>query len=441
MNDMTTTATSNPLVKFRAQLEQRAGELKMVLPSHITPEKFQRTILTAVQGDPDLLSADRQSLILACMRAAQDGLLPDKREAAIVVFNENKKVDGQWVKRKVATYLPMVYGLRKKILQSGEVAALEVGIVYRKELESNDFYYRVGVEPPLGHKPSFDLTMDNTTDDKIIAAYSIATMKDGAKSYEVMRQFEIDKVREASMTGATRTKRGDARQPSGPWVEWFPEQAKKTVMRRHSKVLPMSGDIIVDVEGRELEAGMSAAALLSAPAIGPTLIEDAGDRTDDQPAHDPETGELIDSETESLGSGEGEDTPDNQIATDDAAPAAAKAKRVAKTKADPVDERKQEQTPAESARATETEKEPETSTDTQTGLTKHPAEDAADALLLAMKGAATIIDLDRHWRDAESKGDLEAMPDEIYNIVLAEHEKHGTRLGRKVRAQQAEVDA
>lgn len=292
MNDMTTTTGQPEIVKFRSQLEQRAGELKMVLPSHITPEKFQRTILTAVQGDPDLLGADRQSLILACMRAAQDGLLPDKREAAIVVFNENKKVDGNWVQRKVATYLPMVYGLRKKILQSGEVAALEVGIVYRKELEAGDFYYRVGVEPPLGHKPSFDLTMDDTGDELIVAAYSIATMKDGTKSYEVMRRFEIDKVREASMTGATRTKRGEARKPSGPWVEWFPEQAKKTVMRRHSKVLPMSGDLIIDVEGRELDAGMSAAALLSTPTVAPALIDDRSD-----PPHDSETGEIDEPET------------------------------------------------------------------------------------------------------------------------------------------------
>ncbi len=145
------TTTGQPeIVKFRGQLEQRAGELKMVLPSHITPEKFQRTMLTAVQADPDLLSADRQSLILACMRAAQDGLLPDKREAAVVVFNENKKVDGNWIRRKIATYLPMVYGLRKKILQSGEVTALEVGIVYRKELESGDFVELFGFRESAG---------------------------------------------------------------------------------------------------------------------------------------------------------------------------------------------------------------------------------------------------------------------------------------------------
>lgn len=380
MNEITTIDAGKPeIVKFRGQLEQRANELKMVLPSHITPEKFQRTILTAVQGDPDLLSADRQSLILACMRAAQDGLLPDKREAAIVVFNENKKVDGNWIKRKVATYLPMVYGLRKKILQSGEVAALEVGIVYRKELENGDFYYRVGVEPPLGHKPSFDLTMDDTTDDKIVAAYSIATMKDGTKSYEVMRRFEIDKVREASMTGATRTKKGEPRNPSGPWVEWFPEQAKKTVMRRHSKVLPMSGDLIIDVEGRELDAGMSAAALLSAPSVQPTMIE----HHSDLPEHDPETGELTDDQPTDQGEPTAEDHPtgDNQGGGDP----------------------EPEQPAAEEV--------------TETGITRTPGEAKADEIIDEVKAAISVMDVNSI--ESRCRPDIEAMDDDVAAAVRA----------------------
>ena len=78
---------SGPLTVLRTQLEQRAAEFAMVLPSHISPDKFQRTVLTAVQGNPDLIKADRRSLLTACMKAAQDALLPDGREAAIVTFN------------------------------------------------------------------------------------------------------------------------------------------------------------------------------------------------------------------------------------------------------------------------------------------------------------------------------------------------------------------
>lgn len=284
---------TNPLLKFRGQLEQRANEFKMVLPTHIKPEQFQRTIVTAVQADPELLNADRQSLILACMKAAQDGLLPDKREAALVVYKESKNINGQWVEKKVVQYLPMVYGLRKKILQSREVTDIKASVVYRREYEEGHFLYEEGTESMLRHKPILDLSEEEASDANIVVAYSMATYKDGSKSYEVMRRFEIDKVRECSQTGATKDRKGRPRTPKGPWVDWYPEQAKKTVMRRHSKTLPQSGDIVapIDVEERDdaLYAASTAAALdhePDAPAI--TSVPP----TRDQVSYDPETGEV-----------------------------------------------------------------------------------------------------------------------------------------------------
>jgi recombination protein RecT len=295
-----------PLVKLGNQLEQRADEFRKALPSHISPDKLQRTIITAAQNNPDLLTADRQSLITSCMKAAQDGLLPDGREAALVIFNTREKgQDGQWYSRKLCQYMPMVYGLRKKITQSGEVVSLQTGLVYRAEMEAGAFIYEVGMEPPIRHRPMLDLPDEELTDDKIVAAYSIAKMKDGTVSAEVMRRGEINKVREASNTGATRDKKGNERQPKGPWVDWFGEMARKTVMRRHSKTLPMSGDVILDVEGRELEAAASAARVLSVEADKPVTIPSRDDlatnEIEDQSGTeagvplnvDPETGEVF----------------------------------------------------------------------------------------------------------------------------------------------------
>lgn len=281
---------NNPIALFQSQLETRARDIQAALPAHITPDKFQRTVMTAVAQNPDLLKADRQSLILACYKAAQDALLPDGREAALVTFNTRQKgEDGQWRTVKQIQYMPMVYGLRKKILQSGGVVSLEVNVVYRAEVEKGTFLYEVGLEPPLRHRPSLDLDDEEMADDQIVAAYSIATMKDGTKSYEVMRRAEINKVRAVSQTGATgRTDRqGNAITPKGPWVDWFAEMAKKTVMRRHAKTLPMSGDLMIDVEGRELENSVSTVRALSIQPDAPQLE----DRSDETP-HDPETGEV-----------------------------------------------------------------------------------------------------------------------------------------------------
>jgi recombination protein RecT len=50
-------------------------------------------------------------------------------------------MDGNWVSKKLVQYMPMVYGLRKKILQARDangkpiVSALQVGVVYKAEVE------------------------------------------------------------------------------------------------------------------------------------------------------------------------------------------------------------------------------------------------------------------------------------------------------------------
>lgn len=434
-NEVATTQAKPEIVKFSEQLEQRAAQIKMALPAHITPEKFQRTLITAAQQNPTLLEADRQSLVLACMKAAQDGLVPDGREAALVIFSESKKQpDGSWQKRKLVQYMPMVYGLRKKILQSGEVAALEVGVVYAAEVEAGKFLYEVGIEPPLRHRPMLELNEEQTTDAQIVAAYSIATMKDGTRSYELMRRFEINKVRQMSQTGAEGQvgkfgeMRGKAIAPKGPWVDWFPEMAKKTVVRRHTKSLPMSGDLIVDVEGRELDSAQSAAALLSHEPDAPQI-----EHRDEDPAHDAVTGELVDDRqptTNAVDDREPEPAKRTrrtkaQIAADEAA------EREAEAAADAEAARLRDEGNADSGNPSDDAKagdESEASDETSTGNPvdpaaddsslddgRHPAQDKADAIMASFKAATLVTDLNRLRN--ESTVDVMAMPDELAEAV------------------------
>lgn len=280
----------SPLAKLSSQLEQRHDEYRMALPSHIKPEDLQRTVVMAAQQNPKLLEADRRTLMLSCMKAAQDGLLPDGREAALVPFTTRKKDEnGRWGSVVEVQYMPMVYGLRKKIMQSDEISSMQVGVVYLAEYESGRFLFEVGLEPPIRYKPDLTLPMEETTDDKIVAAWSLVKFKDGSWSGEVMRRAEIDKIRELSQTGATKIQKGQnagqPRDPSGPWVDHFAEMAKKTVMRRHSKVLPMSGDIFRDVEGDDVERSIRSATrvLDSVDEAAPVAL----------PAHDETTGEVV----------------------------------------------------------------------------------------------------------------------------------------------------
>ena len=282
---------ASPLGQLSKQLEKRHDDYRLALPSHIKPEDLQRTVVMAAQQNPKLLEADRRTLMLACMKAAQDGLLPDGREAALVPFTTRKNINGDWVSVVEAQYMPMVYGLRKKIIQSDEISTMSVGVVYQAEYESGRFLYELGLEPPIRHKPDLMLPADEVTDDKIVAAYSLVKFKDGSFSGEVMRRSEIDKIQNLSQTGAKVDYKGQPRTPKGPWADHYGEMAKKTVMRRHSKVLPMSGDIFRDVEGDEQQRSIESATrvLDAVDEAAPIALPGRDDEQVDEG-----TGEIID---------------------------------------------------------------------------------------------------------------------------------------------------
>jgi len=378
------------VAQFNEQLVIRAEQFKMVLPSHISPDKFQRTLLTAVQSNPDLLNCDRQSLLNSCMKSAQDGLLPDGREAALVKFSTRQKIDGQWVSVALVQYMPMAFGLRKKILQSGEVKDIFATVVYKQEIAAGRFIYEEGSERMLRHKPLLDPDFD-PRDEDIVLAYSVATFSDGTKSFEVMRRSEINKVRQVSQTGAVgRTDRqGNAIEPKGPWVEWFGEMAKKTVMRRHSKFLPMSGDILLDVEGDEIAAASrsAVAALDSRPGGQPQAIEDQRDL----PPHNAETGELTDSD-------EGQDEPEPDS---------------------------DEFEPQPDPQVNDSAADPGT---TETGLSKTPGEEKADQIIGEIKAVNTVLDVNSI--ESRYRADIDAMDDDV-----------ATALRQAINVRKAEIKA
>jgi recombination protein RecT len=205
---------TSPVAVIRQNLTAMAPQFQAALPAHITVEKFTRVAMTAIQNNPDLANADRNSLFGSIVRLAQDGLLPDGREAAIVMFG-NK-----------AQAMPMIGGILKKIRQSGDVSYVSAQIVY-----SNDhFKWTLGFDETIDHQPA---PLDQEPGEPM-AAYAVAVLKDGSRLLEVMRKSEIEKVRNVSRAKG-----------NGPWVTWWGEMARKTVMRRLSKRLPMSTDLDV----------------------------------------------------------------------------------------------------------------------------------------------------------------------------------------------------
>lgn len=212
-------ATRQP-TNFEIELANYEPQIAAALPSHITVDRFKRIVITAINRNPDLAKADRRSLFNACVQCASDGLVPDGREAALVIFRTKDRRTDTWI--DVVQYLPMIQGVIKRMRNSGDVAAVDAQVVH----ERDEFDYQLGDDPRIVHKPALDAP------GKMIGAYAIIKLTNGEILREVMSIAQIEKVRSVSRT-----------KDKGPWVEWFDEMARKTVLRRCSKRAPVSPDL------------------------------------------------------------------------------------------------------------------------------------------------------------------------------------------------------
>ncbi|AFN39075.1 RecT-like ssDNA annealing protein [Burkholderia phage BcepMigl] len=233
-----------PYIEFREKLNRGIrAEIEKALPPDIDVDRFIRTVLTSVQMKPDLLYANRQSLMNACMRAAQDGLFPDGREAVLNIYPTKMKVWDERAKREVeewvpmVQYLPMVRGILKVMRNSGEVANIDAAAVYVKD----HFRFVRGDDPRIEHEPY----LGDDDPGPIIAAYMIVKLTNGEVRREVMPRRDIEKTRLASK---------NAEGANSPWTKWYDQMAIKAVIKRGSKLLPASSDRLDRVIEHDNEA-------------------------------------------------------------------------------------------------------------------------------------------------------------------------------------------
>lgn len=200
--------------------------LAAALPPGVNPDRFQRVVLTAIQQDPKLADADRQSLYNASLRAAADGLVPDGREGAFVEMSV--KQGNGWIKQ--ITWMPMVAGIIKRLATAG--ITIDAQLVH----ENDEFEQTLGDDAAIHHKaPRLGQSRG-----EIIGVYAIARLPNGMVMREVMDREQVELVRAAS-----RSKDG------GSWSQWWGEMARKTVIRRLAKRLPILDPAVSDTIGRD----------------------------------------------------------------------------------------------------------------------------------------------------------------------------------------------
>ena len=124
------------------------------------------------------------------------------------------------VPRKGQCCLDISYmGLIKLAVDAGSIRYAKAELVY----ENDTFEWLGPTEKPIHKGDPFGTYEDRG---KLRGAYCVAELVGGGFLCETMSKEEIDKVKATSMAR------------SGPWVDWYGEMVKKTVIKRASKTWP-----------------------------------------------------------------------------------------------------------------------------------------------------------------------------------------------------------
>lgn len=249
------------LNSVKTLIEASKGAIASRLPKHVTVDRIMKVALTAVNKNPDLLACSRDSLILSIMQAAELGLEPGGAlgEGYLIPYNNKVKVNGAEVWVKQAQFIPGYRGLISLARRSGQIVSIEAHVVH----EGDKFECCFGLDPKLEHTPDWDA--DGSGALKFV--YAVAKLKDGGVQFEVMSKSAVEAIRGRSKAGN-----------SGPWKTDYEEMARKTVIRRLFKYLPVSVEM---AQALELQAGVEAGEF-----VGTTI---SGDMLTIQPDAQPES--------------------------------------------------------------------------------------------------------------------------------------------------------
>lgn len=297
------------MTELMAHVEQRSDMLVTLLKeTGISFDRFREVLRRAIikgQENPNtnLLLADAGSVIQACIDACTAGLLPDGKQGAIVIYNQNVAGRGErkrYVKR--AQFIPMYQGLLQLAYASRNFKDIQARVVYAVDA----FDYELGIDPWIKHKPGARAALQTDEDGKptgkryeITHAYAVAKTVDGGVFLEVFEPEDIRKVMAVS------------RAKSGPAKDWPEEMARKGPLRRMWKFLPRNDRMdrvlelddesydLGDAEPMEertepaLKRGFAPAAIAHEPSIPMETVttEPQGEKvpvtedTDEMPAH------------------------------------------------------------------------------------------------------------------------------------------------------------
>lgn len=194
------------------------SQMRMALPKTLTAERLTRIVMTECRKTPELANCSQDSFFGAILQCAQLGLEPGGALGHCYLLPYGKTC------QLIIGYRGMIDLARR----SGQIVSINAYVVNDKD----DFEYELGLHPDIKHRPSPLADRGPVT-----YVYAVAVLKGGGVQFEVMSRAEVEAVRKQSKAGK-----------SGPWSTHWDEMAKKTVIRRLFKYLPVSIEAMRAVE-------------------------------------------------------------------------------------------------------------------------------------------------------------------------------------------------
>lgn len=212
------------LSALSVELDRRQAIIEQSAASLVDPVKLKGIVLSTFTRTPSLWECDPVSIARAVVEAAQAGLEPTgSLGGAFLVPFFNSKTG-----RKEAQLIIGYTGLVKLARRSGEIVKVEARVVR----QADEFDYGYGLDPYLHHRPALGVAEDAAN--PMTHAYAVVHFRSGDKQFDVMSAAEILAIKARSKS---KDRNGNL---TGPWVTDEAEMWKKTVLRRASKLMPLT---------------------------------------------------------------------------------------------------------------------------------------------------------------------------------------------------------
>jgi recombination protein RecT len=223
---------------LKAMLDSHIDKIAKAMPEGVDPKRLVEVVSAMNYRNPDLQKCDPKSILAATLQGAALGLdFSTTMGEAYLIPRWNNHAG-----LMECQFQPGYRGLIKLCRNSGYVVKIVAEVVR----ERDTFVYEYTPDLHFRHVPYLGADRGDVTH-----AYAYAKTVHGEELIAVMTHAEVEDIHQRSDNYRSAKRKG--KPEFGPWVSDWPEMAKKTVLKRLSKMLPMSAEVAKAIEADNVE--------------------------------------------------------------------------------------------------------------------------------------------------------------------------------------------